>query len=330
MTGSRWRRVVARVASRALTVVGFALLGVAVAAAYLTDALPPAAVVAPLVLLATNLAAALVTFPALRRGGLGLFHVALLACLLIVAWGRLTHYEGRVEIVQGGVFDAASADASSRGPLHDLRLADVRFEQGTFSVDYAPRLKRSHTRSEIRVHEADGARAETVGDQRALQVNGYRFYTTHNKGFAPLLTWTAPGAAPLTGAVHLPSYPLHDWQQQQDWTPPGGPRVRLWLRVPHVADELAAWRLQPDRVDARLVVEIDGRRHELAAGESARGAYGELRYERLLGWMGYRITYDPSLAPLFWAACVGVAGLVLHLWPPSPNLRRVQARRVPA
>jgi cytochrome c biogenesis protein len=319
-------RLARAAASLRLTTAGFVVLALVALAAQADTRVPAWALVLPQVLLALNLAASMATQSRIRRGGLGLFHAALLGCLLLLAWGRLTHYEGRVEVTQGSAFDVDAAEPLSVGPWHGERLRRVRFDQGPVEVRYAPGLKRSRTLSQVTVSDGDGAtataatRAETVGDDHPLRVAGFRFYTTHNKGFAPLLAWTPPGGPTLTGAVHLPSYPLFDGQQQQRWTPPGGPELRLWLRLPQPVDERAAWQLQPEQVRAVLVAEVEGQRFELRPGDTAAGAFGALRYERLLGWMGYRIHFDPTLTALWWLACAGLAGLALHVWP-VPRLR---------
>lgn len=331
MTPTLTNRMARHLASLRLTTAGFGLLAVVALAAQADTRVPGWAVVLPQALLALNLSASLATQPRIRRGGLGVFHGALLGCLLLLAWGRLTHYEGRVEVTQGSSFEAEAAEPLSVGPWHGQRLRQVRFEQGPVEVRYAPGLKRARTLSQVVLTEpagprteGDAAHAETVGDDHPLRAAGFRFYTTHNKGFAPLLSWTPPGQPTSTGAVHLPSYPLFDGQQQQRWTPPGGPEVRLWLRLPQPVDERSAWQLQPGQVSAVLVAEVGGQRFELRPGDTATGAFGALRYERLLGWMGYRIHYDPTLAALWWLACLGMAGLALHIWPmpwPMPWLR---------
>jgi cytochrome c biogenesis protein len=330
-------RALGRLASLRLTTAGFVLLAVVALAAQADTRVPAWALVLPQALLASNLAASLATQPRIRRGGLGLFHVALLGCLLLLAWGRLTHYEGRVEVTQGSAFDAAAAEPLSLGPWHGDRLRRVRFEQGPVEVRYAPGLKRARTLSRVVVPDppdqpSDPAapRTETVGDDHPLRLAGFRFYTTHNKGFAPLLSWTPPGGVTSTGAVHLPSYPLFDGQQQQRWTPPGGSEVRLWLRLPKTVDERAAWQLQPEQVSAVLVAEVAGQRFELRPGDTASGTFGALRYERLLGWMGYRIHFDPTLSVLWWLACLGLAGLAWHVCTrPGPWSHRTDERPEP-
>jgi cytochrome c biogenesis protein len=317
------KRLLARLGSTRLTLAGFALLGATVLASQFTFVPAGWGTALPLLLLAVNLAAALLGRSPLRRGGLGLFHVALLGCLLLLAWGRLTHFEGRVELVQGGTLDAAAVQVTSQGPWAGDALATLSVEQGAISVHYAPGVKRQRTRSQVWLGEGAARELRTVGEDQPLRLQGYRLYTTHNKGFAPLVRWVAPGAAPISGALHLPSYPMMDWQQQQRWQPPDGPELRFWLRLPAPVDEQGAWQFEPQRVQAALVVDVAGQRFELQPGQSAHGAFGELRYERLLGWMGYRIHRDPSLEPLALLACLGVLGLALHLWPlSSAPLRR--------
>jgi cytochrome c biogenesis protein len=61
-------------------------------------------------------------------------------------------------------------------------------------------------------------------------------------------------------------------------------------------------------------VEANGARHELKPGGTLALPQGTLRYERLTGWMGYRIFYDPTLIPLLLVSLLGVAGLAWHLW----------------
>jgi cytochrome c biogenesis protein len=268
-------------------------------------------IAAPLAVLALNLACALWVFPRLRRGGLGLFHFSLLACLLLVAGGRLTHFDGHVYIADGQEFDPAAVEIDSRGPWHGDGIRRLAFLQGSFTVTYAPGVKRKHTNSQVALPGEPQWRA--VNDDTPLVLGGYRFYVTPNKGFAPLLTWSAAGAAPVTGAVMLPSYPVNDWQQVHHWTAPGGAVWNLALRT-RPLDEVNAWTLAPATTASVLVAESAGQRHELRPGEEVRTATGVLRYESLAGWMGYRIFYDPTLFPLLGISLLGVAGLAWHLW----------------
>ncbi|MCM2252662.1 MAG: hypothetical protein NDJ19_09925 [Ramlibacter sp.] len=306
------KRLLAPLASVRLTLAGFAMLAAAILAMLQRPQLHAAAIVAPLALLGVNLAAAIALRPALRRGGLGLFHGALLVALLLVAWGRLTHFDARVEVAEDGFYDPALVEVTGRGPWHGEGWRNLQFRQSAWEVDYAPRVKRARTRSTVWLPGETAP--QVVGDDTPLVLQGYRLYTTPNKGFAPLLVWQPAGGAPVQGALHLPSYPLFDWKQEHAWTAPDGTPLRFWLRVERALPEHSAWTLSARDMPATLVVEVGGARHELKPGGTLALPQATLRYERLLGWMGYRIFYDPTLLPLLVASLLGVAGLAWHLW----------------
>jgi cytochrome c biogenesis protein len=236
-------------------------------------------------------------------------------------------FYGHVEISEGAAFDPTLVEASA-GPLHPWRLDRVRFAQGGFDISYAPGMKRRDTRSEVFVPDGHNSWQRThVGDDKPLMAAGYRFYTSFNKGFAPVLTYVAPNGLAHSGAVHLPSYPLNYFKQGNDWVLPGtGQRVKLWLHLPKpVYDEAGAWRFRkPD--DARLVL-IDGeRRYELRPGDTLTVRGGLLRYEELRSWMGYTISYNPFVPWMLAAAALGVLALGWHVaakfhgtpWDPEP------------
>ena len=308
------KRVIRRIASSQLTLAGFALLAAGTLATYNRPGAPAAAIVLPLALLAVNLAAAILVRPVLRRGGLGLFHVALLALLLLAGLGRLTHFDGRVEVAEGAFFDPAQVEITGRGPWHGSGWKRLQFRQGTYEVDYGAGVKRSHTRSQVWADGQSSATLRVVGDDTPLVLDGYRFYTTHNKGFAALLSWQPDGGTPMQGLINMPSYPLFDWKQENSWTAPDGTALRFWLRIERPLSEHSAWTLVPRDMPAVLVVEAAGVRHELRPGQSIALPGATLRYERLAGWMGYRIFYDPTLVPMLIASLLGVLGLGWHLW----------------
>jgi cytochrome c biogenesis protein len=265
--------------------------------------------------LALNLAAAIAVHPRLRRGGLGVFHACLLALLVTAAVGQLTRFDGHVEVVEGGAFEPQAVTTVRAGPLHAWRLPRDAFVQGPWTVDYAPGVKRAHTRSAVLVAQADGsAQPQVVGDDEPLRIDGYRLYTTHNKGFAPVVTWLPDAGEPATGALHMPSYPLFDWKQEARWEVPGQGEVRLFLQLDAPLDERVAWTLDTASIRAALVVHAEGRRTVLRPGEAVALAGGRLSYDRLTGWMGYRIFHDPTLPWLFALAAVAVAGLGAHVW----------------
>ena len=312
-----WRRWLARVLAL-LASLWWTLLWMAVGAAILvhgqvTEELDARWLALPCGGLFVNLAAALVTNERLRRQpGLLVFHVGLAVLALAAAGGRLTALKGAVEVTQGSAFDMAQVKATA-APLHPWGLGKVIFVQGPFTIDYGPGMRRRHTRSTLFVPAQGGAwEPVVVGDDNPLTMFGYRFYTTPNKGFALLLTHIGADGQRRTGAVHLPSYPAHDYKQTNSFQMPGGPTLDLWLDLPKpVYAEDAAWAFRvPD--DATLVVGLGGRRHELKPGQEVRIGDDRLRYEELRLWMGYSVFYDPSLPWLAAAALVACAGLGWH------------------
>lgn len=308
---------VRQLASLRLTLVGMGLLAVGAALSYDNPVSTPVWVlVAPLALLAVNLFAAILSNPHInRRGGLLLFHIGLLFIVLLAAVGRLTHMDGRIELTEGDAFDAEDLIDVQHGPWHAGALERVQFVQGGFTVDYSPGMARGPTRSTVLVPDGRGGwEQRVVGDDTPLVLEGYRFYTTFNKGFAPILTWIPDQGAPVTGSVHMPSYPLFEHRQANRWTPPGAEEIRFWLQLDTGMNPQGDWRLDPARTPGVLVVRAGERRVELRPGESQRLDGGVLRYERLSSWMGYKLFYDPTLHWLFIASMIAVLGLAAHFW----------------
>lgn len=302
-------------ASTRLTLIGFSALALAVIA--LQFALPSANewVVAILGVLTINLAVAITVKPRLHQEmGLFIFHLGLLVLLLLAGAGRLLHFDGHVEVMEGNFFSVDEVVIDSKGVLHGDGLQAVTFQQGQFSVGYAPGIKRARTHSEIKVPADSGMTARVIGDDVPFMYHGFRFYTTHNKGLAAVLTWMPVNGDAITGAVHMPGYPLFDWKQDNRWHPPQGPDLRFWLHLDTPMREDRAWTLASERVAGVLVVNTQGRRFEIKPGEELALAGGVLRFEELRGWMGYRIFFDPTLPWLLMAAVIAIIGLGIQFW----------------
>jgi len=305
-------------ASLKLTLVGMLLLGIGAALSYDNPVDTSIWVlVVPLALLAINLAAAIATNPRInRQPGLLVFHVSLLTLVLLAGIGRLTHLDAHLEIVEGQTFSPSLLMDIRKGPWHVGALDKVVFTQGRYTVDYAPRLKRGLTHSQVFVPQPDGTVRELdVGDDRPLVLERYRFYTTHNKGFAAMLTWLPDDGTPITGVVHMPSYPLFDYKQDNRWTPPDTDEViKFWLQLDTGLDLEKNWVLDGRNSRGVLVVTSGDRRVELQPGEEVALPHGRLRYDSLTTWMGYRVFYDPTIQWLFFVSVAGVLGLSHFFW----------------
>lgn len=273
--------------------------------------------VVPLALLALNLTAAIFTNPRInRQPGLLVFHVCLLSTVLLAGLGRLTHLDAHLEIAENQVFSPELLLEVNKGPWHMGKLERVAFAQGRYTVDYAPGLKRGLTHSEIFLPGSDGRwLSQDVGDDRPLVLERYRFYTTHNKGFAPILTWMPTQGEPITGRINMPSFPLYDYKQDNHWTPPGSQKkIKFWLQLTTGMTLEESWVLDGRNATGTLVVSIGDKRVELQAGEEMQLAQGRLRYDSLTTWMGYRVFYDPTIQWLFWVTMIGVFGLTHFFW----------------
>jgi len=302
-------------ASLKLTAAALGLLAAGIAWAYLERGDALACLVAPLALLALTLAAAILVNSTFRRQlPLLVFHVSLLILVLLAAAGRLTHLKGRVELATGEAFTGELLDAEE-GPLHRRRLERAAFVNEGFEIDYAPKWKRLETRNTVRWRSARGEETGVIGDQTPLVLEGYRFYTTSNKGFAPVFVWQRAGAPAERGSVHLPPYPVLQFAQQVQWTLPGTERsvtVRLPLDEELIDYERSSGFRLPPRRDVELIVE--GRAHVLAPGATLELAGGRLRYEGLTTWMGYAVFFDWTLPWLAAAAVLAALALGWHFW----------------
>ncbi len=307
-----------RLASLRLTLGLILVFSLMVAALLWSDLAPTWLLALPLTLFALNLAAALWVHRGLRRNGAMLvFHLALLALLLLAALGRLTYLKGITEITEGADF-AGVLQAVERGPLHWGDLERVELQNLEVRVHYQPgpaqvAAVRAETHNRVRWMSAEGLREAVIGDQYPLVVEGYRIYTTRNFGFAPLFTWHSAQGRAVTGSVHLNQYPSARLDQVQEWTPPGSD-ARLWIKLDFEDNLLPAERasvLRPPEVH-RLVIRYGEQRHELQPGQSLELPGGTLRYEDLRMWMGYRFHYDWTIPWMLSVSLIGVLSLCLH------------------
>jgi hypothetical protein len=308
--------LLARLASTRLTLVLLGVFAAAVAAGYRDESIAPVALTLVFGALALNLLAAVAVRPVFRRHvPLLVVHLALFAVVVLVGLGKLTRLQGRIELTQGVPFDGTLIETDA-GPWHRSLLPQAVFLHDGFDIEYAPGLKRGRTRNAVRwIDTAGREQRAVIGDHEPLVLHGYRFYTTPNKGFAPLFTWQPAGArAVVQGAVHLPSYPAQQLQQARAWTLPDGTEVWIKLASEDVLiDPERAGAFQLPRVKD-VVVRVGEQRHELRVGDSVELAGGRLHYAGLRTWMGYRVFHDWTLPWLLVASTLAALALGLHFW----------------
>lgn len=308
--------LIAALASLKLTAAALVFLAAAIVGGYLMQANAAWILAAPLALLSANLAAAIAVNRLFRRQlPLLLFHIALLAVVVLVAAGRLMYLNGRLELTNGEAFAGELLDAE-HGPFHLFRLHRLAFVNEGFELEYAAGLRREDTRNRVRWWDLKGEEhVSVVGDHTPLVLEGYRFYTTSNKGFAPVFLWQPAGGPAARGALHMPSYPLLESQQQVDWQLPGT-QANVAVRL-HI-DEVLIDPEKPSRfrlpTNHRLEIEADGTRHSLQPGDLIEVGGGRLRYERLTTWMGYSVFSDWTLPWLLAASLVAAASLAWYYW----------------
>jgi len=269
----------------------------------------------PLAVLSLNLLAAILTNHAFRRqAGLLVFHVGLLLLVVFIGLSVLIRFDGHVEVLQGSSFDSRDVEVTEIGWLHPGGLEEVQFKQGDVRIEYLVGLVRQSTRSTIQHGVTGAVRTQTIGDRLATEINGYRFITTPNKGFALLMRWEPVGADPVYGAIHFPSYPEFDWKQVADWVAPSGQSLEMELAFEDpVSRPDTSWVLErpnsPYLVSARM---SDGTMYVIGEGSALPLEGGMLRVVDVQMWIAYRIDYYPLLPWAFVAALLAIAGLALH------------------
>lgn len=310
------RRLLTAVASLKLTLVGMISLLLSVLLAYRGELLSSSWVAVPFAVLALNLLAAIAINPRIRRQrGLLLFHVCLLVLAVLAGISVLMRFEARAEIAEGQRFSSEQAQVVGAGLWHRNRLDEVDFVQGPIEVDYAAANTRRATRSTVYLNEnQENGPVVVLGENQSLAMNSYRFVTTSNKGFAVTLSWHDPSGDTLTGAIHLPSYPLYEWKQENAWVTPVGQTVTVRLELPARSSPEREWTLRSPDDGVTLEVRDGAVRRVLAPGDSMSLVGGRLQFEGVRLWMGYRVEYNPWLPWMFMTALLAIAGIGWHFY----------------
>lgn len=274
------------------------------------------ALAVPLALFALNLVAAIIARPAFRKQpALLIFHLALLAVVLLVAASRLTHLTGWAEVRTGEEF-AGRLENERRAPWHVGNIAGVRFVNEGFSIDYATGGRRRETSNRVSFLDAQGVRRSAlIGDEHPLELAGYRFYTSSNKGFAATFTWEQLESNEMVLAlVSFPSYPAQALRQSYEMQLPGGEQpVWAQLQLPeHFMPKSGPTQFHVPQSHT-MIIRHGNQRHELRLGEDIRLGQHRLRYVQLDTWMGYWVHYDWTRPWMLAAVVVAVASLIWYV-----------------
>ncbi len=303
-----------------LTLVLFFIFGTGAVAWHFTEhALKDWLITVPLLLLAFNLMTALLTNKVFRtHGWLLLFHVGLLLLLLVIGISQVTKLIGSVEVTNGSVYDQSSAQWQ-QGLFHPNRLDKLQFKLEKFNINYAPshgETVRLDTQAYLTwLDEEGGVKKGIVGDKVPLKVYGYKLYTTHNKGFAPMFRWQPKQGFSNEGSLHFPAWPEHEFNQSNDLQIPGT-SYKVWLSLKFFDPILSTMEPSVFRTpnDFVLVARVGEQRHKLQPGDFIEFETGRLEFLGLNTWMGFQIFYDWSLPWMLGAALLALFGMAGHFW----------------
>lgn len=266
----------------------------------------------PLAIFALSLLAAVATNRRFRRDAalLGL-HLGLLAFVVLVALSRLTYLDGVVTLSEGDSFEGV-LHLDQRGPLHPGEIEHQRFTNEGFTENFDPRASWKATYNRVSWQDAVGARhVAEIGDDYPLVVDGYRIYTTRNRGYSPVFRWEPKTGPAETGTVQLRPGEL---DQANSWQLPGGQEIWAILEVDG-STELQPGEQRPNLGAAalphRIVIRTGERREALRPGEHMTLPEGRLTYVGLDSWMGYHVVYDPAM---YWMVAAAAVVVVCMIW----------------
>ncbi|MEO7260871.1 MAG: cytochrome c biogenesis protein ResB [Jatrophihabitantaceae bacterium] len=301
-----------------------------------------------------------------REAGNLLFHVSLLASLVLIAGGRLLSYEGSVVTTEGSGFcnRPISYDSFHAGRwVKPGALADFcvdRLEK--FSASYREDGSPADFRAEVSYSEdlAEQSRPSVITVNHPLRLKGDRVYLLDH-GFSPTVTISRPGRTPVTateaflpedavltseGAFRLPG---RDGTKDDDLglsavfapTPviTGGVVTSVAPQASNPVLAVLAYtgELNPGGVP-QSVYSLDQKQiatgklkqvgaKNLALGESMTLPDGTvIRFDGYRQWVNLQVSHDPSQTALLIAAILMVAGLLGSL---AIRRRRLWVRVAP-
>ncbi len=291
------------------------MLAAAVLLAHLTPLSSGQTLLLPLLLLMVNLLAAVLLVPGFRvKPYLLGFHLALLFMVIALGWAQLSRYEAAFELVEGERFDGW-VDAAEGGLLRDLNQPlPFSIQSESMQLNYGPNHRRDKAINRVSWWDERGEGYQgTISNHVPLTIAGYRIYTSRYRGFSLLLRWQPVSGEVQTARVNLPSYLENSLAQSKQWTIPGTD-TEVWAML--------GWEGDPFPVDrdfvftapeqSHLVLRSGGQRYKLMPGDAVQLPSGSLQFIRPEVWLGYRISYDPTISLLVGTSFMAALLLMLH------------------
>jgi hypothetical protein len=311
--GRRFASFVMALASPRLMAAFFLLMAAAALGVAYNIVAPTSAALVPFGLLAVNLTASIASNARFRADlPLLVFHLSLLAFVALLAVARLTYFQGAATVPVGAGF-AGDFHTEERGPLHGELARALRFSNESFTEVFPEGNKYRATENRVRFRDAAGNLHEgVIGDDRPLVLDGYRIYTSRNRGFAPLVQFTADSGEIQFATLQLGKVGEDGFTAGMPWKIPSGPEIWLTLSTERMQPAAGTKRDNLGAKEARnkLVLRHDERFYDLVAGQSVDLPGGRLTYSRLSAWMGYSIVYDPTKPWVLGTVAVAIVSLI--------------------
>lgn len=302
-------------ASRKLTVLSFVLTAAGSLAVAQGGLQPTAPMLAPFVLLTINIGAAVFASARFRADlPLLLFHLCLLALLVLVSIARLVYMEGQATISSGTAFDG-TLESRESGLLHRGRLHELQFANEGFTENYFRRGKFRATYNRVRWQDDYGHwHSAEIGNSTPLVLHGYRIYTSSNRGFSPVFHWQPLNGEGEYGTVQLTDRLPDSMAPAMNWTLPGGVPARVILDIEQPKEGKVRPGLDSKDLPHALVLQVRDIKRTLQPGENVALPEGTLTYVRLDSWMGYQISYDPTKPWIMATVLIGIISLIWFYW----------------
>ena len=194
--------------------------------------------IVPACLLILNFLLALFTRRIMKNNWLLMtFHFALIALVLLTFLGQMTYFRATLELGENEDF-SGQLENIRKGPWHQYGLAQTQFTNLGFQIRYHKGIRRNDTRNQIQIALPENRQQLIeIGDHVPLVIGHYRFYTSHNKGYAPVFEWRKKDSEEaVVGSIHLPAYPVHEFRQALEWRIPGS-QHQIWTML-QIDDEV--------------------------------------------------------------------------------------------